>query len=492
MVCVTTKHQVVTRAPTGVSRILKAVFALLLLTYFVYFSWDVLQVHFAADDMMNLAFAWRPGPAQLVLMQFMPWREFYRPMAGLFYASLLHFFGLNPAPYHVAILCILLINVYLLHRLAKLLGGDNWTAGLVSVLACYHAGLSSVYYNIAYAYDALCGLFYFSALVYYLRTREAGESPKALQVAAFLALCLCALNSKEMAVTLPVILLVYECLYNFRPLRRNSRDLGRWLVGPGRVLMYAAALDIVYIFGRMWAPGAMTNNESYRPVVSRDRILDFQIRSFSDLFESWNYFGWREVLVLWLLLGYLAWRRDRPILKFCWYFLLLTPLPIEFLKDRVGGRLYIPFAGWAIFLSVVFVDLARRGADFLAGEPLFRHLGRRRLLAALIAAGVFLWARENHRIKRLSIKPTMAQTGLLTWNVIQQVRALNVRARPNSTVVVLNDPFAEYDMQFIFELWMQDRSVIVWLERLQPHTPAELAHADYAFDYRDDQLLRVK
>ena len=98
--------------------------ALFLLAYFIYFSWDALRVHFAPDDMMNLGFAWTPMPFELVARQFLPWRAFYRPMAGLFYAPILHVFGLNPRPYHIAIFCILLANVYLLfHRNGRIFIG---------------------------------------------------------------------------------------------------------------------------------------------------------------------------------------------------------------------------------------------------------------------------------------------------------------------------------------------------------------------------------
>jgi hypothetical protein len=466
--------------------------ALFLLAYFIYFSWDALRVHFAPDDMMNLGYAWKPMPFDLVLRQFLPWRAFYRPMAGLFYAPILHVFGLNPRPYHIAILCILLANVYLLYRLTKLLDGDTVTAGLVAVLACYHAGLSPLYYNIAFAYDVLCGLFYFCALVYYVRIRRAGVSFRVHQVLLFLTLYLCALNSKEMAVTLPVVMLVYEWFYQLTPQHWNRTELRQWMRGPGLVVACAVALNIAYIYGRLWAPGAMTGNPGYRPEFSLNRLLDFQILSFSDLFEKWNYFGWRGILIVWLLLFYLAWRRDRPILKFCWFVMLLTPLPIEFLENRGDACLYIPFAGWAIFMSTVFTDVARRVADFLGGEPVIRRLGPRRLFAAMIALGVFLWARQNLFVKHTIVKPVMDQMGTLTWDVIQQVRALKVHVRPNSTVAILHDPFEDYDMDWIFMLWLRDRSVQIWLERKEPHTPAELARADYVFDYQDGKLLQLR
>ena len=75
--------------------------------WFGYFAYDSLSVHFAPDDMMNLAGYWRTKPAQLVTSHVLLWRGFYRPMGGVFYLPLFHAFGFNPAPYHAVILAIL-------------------------------------------------------------------------------------------------------------------------------------------------------------------------------------------------------------------------------------------------------------------------------------------------------------------------------------------------------------------------------------------------
>ena len=43
--------------------------------------------------------------------------------------------------------------------------------------------------------------------------------------------------------------------------------------------------------------------------------------------------------------------------------------------------------------------------------------------------------------------------------MIQQFRALHPHVRPHSHVVFLNDPFSEWDMLFIADLWFRDRTV---------------------------------
>jgi hypothetical protein len=122
-------------------------FSTLLTGHFLYFNWDGLFVHFAADDMMNMATTWRLGP-WILLAQFMPWYGFfYRPLSGLLQIPLVYFFGLNPIPFHAAVLLIILVNTFLTYRLARLLGCTEWAAAVAAILVAYHPGLANLYYN---------------------------------------------------------------------------------------------------------------------------------------------------------------------------------------------------------------------------------------------------------------------------------------------------------------------------------------------------------
>jgi hypothetical protein len=474
-------------------------FGLLLLAWFLYCSRGVAGVHFAPDDMMNIDnFYWAPGPWRLLYSQFLIWRGFYRPMGGLFYLPIFSIWGLNPAPYHIALSLVLLANVYLVYRLARLLGGGELAAGLAALVACYHAGLGNLYYNTAFAYDALCGGFFLAALVYYAGIRGRGRLLSLRQKAAFAALQVCALNSKEMALTLPAVLLAYEWIYHRSAERSPARRWNAfavWLRGPGAVPAMAAFLTLLDLYGKVFGHDALTGMEGYRPVFSWRRFLDYQKTFLGD--AAFLHPGGAGLLTFWVVVSYLAWRpAARPILRFCWFFLVFTPIPIEFLPGKSQACLYIPMLGLALFAAVIFAGLARALAgalaSALAGEPLLRHLGRPLLTAALIAAGLFYWGRENLRRQQRSVEPVMAALGAQTWQVIQQFRALDPHVRPHSHVVFLGDPFTEWDMLFIADLWFHDRSVTVHLQRLTPLSPQALAGAGAVFDYRDGKLLRVR
>jgi hypothetical protein len=241
-------------------------FAVFLLAWFLYFTHDDLGVHFALDEIGNMAHYYRGGPFALALSQFTIWHGDYRPMGGLFYVPLVVLAGLNPVPYQVALLAILLVNVGLVYLLAARLGAGEVAAGMAALVVAYHAGLHNLYYNGAFVYDALCCLFYIAALLVYLRGRERSS---ALWIALVLVLDLCAMNSKEMVVTLPP----------------------------------------VNVFGKVFGPEALVNAEACHPGFSLRRIRDFQRLSLGDLL-----FGWAESCcsgALWL-----TWR-GRAIVRYC-------------------------------------------------------------------------------------------------------------------------------------------------------------------------------
>lgn len=468
-----------------------AALAVFLLAYFVFFNWDGLGVHFALDDIGNMAHYYRDGPWRLAASQFLPWRGYYRPMGGLFYVPILHFAGLNPAPYQAALLILLLANVYLIHRFARLLGCGEPAAALAALVACYHAGLGNLYYNAAFVYDALCCFFYVGTLVYYLRIRNAGRLPNLREKAILLALFLCALNSKEMAVTLPVMLLVYEWIYH-RPNEWKPGALAAWLRGPAQTALLAGVLCALDVFGKVWGVEPLIQAEGYRPVFNLQRVRAFQRMSLGDLLFGWGS-GWGGILLLWAALAYLAWRRaGRRELRFLWWFLVVTPLPIEFLVGKSEACLYVPMAGWAIFGAAVFSDLVFAAAGVLEREALFRPLGRTVLAALLMLAAVFLWARLNLDHKRTEAEPRMAAVGQKSWGVIQQFRAANPRVRSGSNVAFLDDPLHSWDMLFVAELWFRDRSLKIHVAREGPLTPQELAKMDAIFTFQGGKLVQLK
>src|SRR5439155_19944588 len=164
-------------------------------------------------------------------------------------------------------------------------------------------------YNTAFIYDVLCGLFYFAAFAVYVRTRRRGESLSGRQIAGFLVLFLCSLNSKEMAVSLPAMLIAYEWIYH----RPTKLALGRW---PAAMAL-SAALTLLYLCGRFFGSHALARLPGYVPVFSLDRVEAFQRDTLRDLLFLGS-LSRPQIAAVWALISYLVWRRNRPLLRFCW------------------------------------------------------------------------------------------------------------------------------------------------------------------------------
>lgn len=467
--------------------------AVFLTGYFVYFNWGGLRVHFALDDLGNIGhYFTNYTPWQLVLSNLLPWRGDSRPLGGLFYIPIYTFAGLNPAPYQAVLLLLLLGNVYWAYRLARALGADALAAALVALVCCYHAGLQNLYYNAAFVFDVLCCFFYLASFVYYLGIRNRGLVPGPGQTVVFLGLFLCALNSKEMAVSIPLMLLVYECVYH--PPQWNRVSLAAWLRGPARVALIAAALDLVDIYGKVAGPGAMIQAETYRPVFTADRILAFQRLSLQQLFFSWTWTpGWGQILALWAVLVCLAWRPGaRPVLRFLFWYLVIVPLPIEFLLGKSQACLVLLLVGGAAFVAVVFVDAVETGTRFLWRGFRLPPTSRRIVVGILVAAAAFWWAREHRHLQQTLVLDQMASQGSETWDLIQQLQASTFHPHPGTSVAFLDDPFHTLDMYFLAHLWFHDRSVAVHVLSQGALTPQELAATDYIFTFEGRKLIRVK
>ena len=469
--------------------------ALLFVAYFFLVSWDTLYAHFAPDEMFAIWFYWHPSPWRLAISQFMLWRGYLRPMAGLFFLPIHWVFGLNPVPYHAVLLVLLLAGAYLMYRMARALGCEELTAGTVALIACYHGGLGNLYYNSVFVFDVLCGVFYFGALAYYARIRSTGKLLSGGQTAVFLGLYLCALNSKEMAVSLPVILLAYEWLYHTPP-RLPWKNLVKWFRGPGLVLCLAGVMNLLYIYGKRFGPEGLMNGPSnaYMPVLSWERTIDFQERYLGDIFYHVPRFELLATVIIWLVVTYLVWRRRRPLLRFCWVYILVTPLPIEFLIGRDQACLYVCLAGWAVLAATLFNDLLGGAGRVAAFGPLFRRLGPGRARTTPAAAAMILLALGSWRYKLTEVGPAMPALGQQTFEVLAEFRKMNPSVRPGSTVVFLNDPWANagFDLSFIAELRFGDRKTRVLLNRVSHLPPEELAKVDAIFDWRDGKLIRVR
>ena len=458
--------------------------------FFFYFAGPALRVRFALDEPMNMYRCWQPGLWQVIWANLTFSNSVIRPMGVLYYLPLFQLFGFNPLPFNVVRLAILSLNTAIFYFLAARITNSRGIAALAAFPVAYHAGMANLSYVGSFIYDVLCGGFYFSALLYYLRCRDLYGRLNPGRSAVFLALYVCALNSKEMAVSLPVVLFAYELLYPGP--RRWKRLAGS---GP---LIAAIAITVVFIGVKTFGPGSLTAAPEFRPVYTWQRFFETNINYLNEIFYTRQFTAGLVVLLWAALLCLAAQIRDRRLLLLSAW-VVVTPLPIAFLSGRGGACLYIVVAGWSMAAAILVEAAARR----IAQAPLIRQLPSRAVVIAGMAAFLALYGYQtrwlNHWVQAAYLKD-----GYKTATLIEQFQRLPARPAPGSRVLFLNDPFPGMDTFYVASLWWDDPNLKIYLQSTETRqrqipeyrdrfvAPDQAATMDYVFDFPEGRLAQRK
>jgi hypothetical protein len=458
----------------------------IVLLYFAHFVLPGLHGRFNNDDPMNLYYYWSRGAWALIQGLVLFFTTYYRPMGGVYFYSLYRLFGLDPYPYHVVITLLLIFNVFLAYRCAQLISGSRSVGWLCALLMCYHARMAHLVYLPAFVFDVICFTFYFSAFLFYLCIRTARQELALWQQVVFLLLYIGALESKEMAMSLPVILLVYEFLWH-QP-RWSVQGIWDFTKTSALSALIAGLLTLIYIWGKTLGPEALSQARGYEVTFSGAQLIKSQVRFANEIF----YNGPDGLLgpVLWIELACVAWFCREKYLKWAFLFVLVTPLPIAFLvQGRPGPSLYIPLFGWGLALSVLLV----RACDALAHRSKLPRLHPDRVrLSFLFLVAILLFLETEHQNIRTS--PGVKRSGELAWSLIEQLRStLPPQVKPGTQIAILSKGvLADWDLKFITELLYHDRSVTAWLQTKTPLNDAELAKMDYVLAFKEKHLILVK
>jgi hypothetical protein len=191
------------------SRVLLMVGALAIVSYFLTFAAGGLRAYFTLDAGLNLTThhnywehsLWETAASALHVVT-----SAYRPLGGVFYLGMFRLAGFHPLPFRVACLGLMLANLFVAFRLIKRLSGSEEIALLAALLLVCHPAVTDLFYSTGTIYDILCFFFYCRAILAYSTWREQGQRLGVRHLAALLLLYACALDSKEMAVSLPLAL----------------------------------------------------------------------------------------------------------------------------------------------------------------------------------------------------------------------------------------------------------------------------------------------
>jgi hypothetical protein len=436
------------------------------ISIWIWFTRDGLASYFSGDDLMNTYLAWQKPLLRLAGENLLFFSPGYRPFGNLVYRLLFEMAGFHPLPFRIACFALLFLNLYLAYRAAAAIGGIE-TAVLTVLFSCYNAG-ADLYHDTGIIYDILCFTFYFAALGLYVAARARKQYLSNAQLAGFLIFYIFALDSKEMAVTLPLVLVAYELLLG-EP--AAGRLIHRWL--PSAL---SALMTVPYVIGKLSHSSPLIGNEDYRLHIS-PRIYIAGLTHYFDLLTSLHP-GTLTVIICVLAILLAAAialiTRDRRLM-FALAFVLITPLPIVFVALRGAYVMYIPMFGLALYLAVAILKLR----DALVG-PRFQFA-----TFALCAATVIAFHAS---------RPWQPYVNPFIRSTVRQLGEIQPRVQDGSKILFVDDPFDKDDpwvLLFICRLYYGSPQLQVSRAKLMATKPDQNAY-DLIFQYRDSRWIRLK
>jgi hypothetical protein len=480
------------------NRLLAGLAAVFIACFFLFFTWRGLLVYYTGDDLMNLYGYWSQPVSALVRGNIFFWTPYYRPFGGIIYRTLFAIFGFNPYPEYVVFFAAMLLNLWLAYRLFKRIGGSAEIGAIATLLYCFHGKFDYLYYNGGSMYDVFCFLFYSSALLIYLRARSEGRFLGAWAAAGFLVCLVCALNSKEMGATLPVMVLVYELLFH-TPNFRSLSALIRWCFREGRMALLGGLCVLIYLPAKLGSSG-IAQDVAYIPRYTLARWLedtgnylaDLVYRNNSTLPLGVTPLSPLQVAGFYATLIIIAvWMRSR-VIWFGLLFFVITALPVSFIPARLGFVLYIPLAGLALYAAVC-VARFKDSLWKLIAEALDRRVAPARVATsvALFLATALVIGTIDYRNWQRAPDPKYSRFK----NSIAELSQLHPTLPHGSRLLFSSSAFdPNWDLVFLLRMYYRDTDLFITdlngpeAQRIPLN---RLPHYDYVFDYVNGHYVEL-
>jgi tetratricopeptide (TPR) repeat protein len=307
----------------------------------------------------------------------------YRPVATLSYYIIYSLAGLNPFFYHLSSVLLHTLNVIMVYLWFCLLPGGRFRALLAGLLFACHPALTEAVDCIAFNEDLLSAFFFLLALILYVKNVDKG----AASAGYFLSLVcfLCGLLSKEMAITLLPIILLYDLTFRAGSGQALSVKYvvstvkSRWLYYLGYAGVSIFYLGLRFLILTKPADGIKPH---FANLFERLLYLPNHLFSFIKLAIApydlnvghvFSYprafFGFSHLLGLVFVLGlavfsFFLFRRFKEIFFGIWWFLItLFPVSnlIQIFNPFAERYLYIPVIGFCLVVPIILFGIFNRG-----------------------------------------------------------------------------------------------------------------------------------
>jgi hypothetical protein len=457
--------------------------------FFFYCTGFGLYVPLGFDDVMNLSFAWEPPWLELGAALINPFTPFYRPTGSLWYRVMFEFFGLDPFPYRIAGYGLLILNLFLVYRLTARLTRSKEVGAMASLLFVFHGRLAPIYLNNGTVYDVLCATFSLATILLYVRWRAEDRDLSIRQRCVILVLFILALNAKEMAAFLPLVLFSYEVAY--APSGTRSR---RWLVQHLGTLAIGIAIVAASAVAKMSERSVMHGNPPYMATFTISQFVDHWRSLLTDLlYVKGHGLTPLQVGLFWMCLFGLAALSGRRHVWFSVAFCFLGPIAILFFPFRGFFVMYLPNVGWCMLLATLLV----RGREWLCGtlprrQPLPANpFEPERLILFAVVAIMMLRIARHDDISAAALNTHDVGQDIISWTTTD-ILDLNEPLPKKAKVLLLRDRFPRdaYGPQMMMRLLYNDRDLVVDRPSMMTSSPDQLSY-DRVLDYVDRRLTVV-
>jgi hypothetical protein len=428
--------------------------------------------YFGGDDVANLyrylghpLTYWIRGLAKF-------WSSaWYRPFGGVVYLTLFKSFGFHPLPFKIFLFAVLLLNMLLFLRVANTLSGSALIGSWALLFFAYHAALNGLYLNFGTIYDVLGFSFYFSGVLLYARWLASPNRTRRVPL-ALTALYIAGLTCKEMTVTLPAVLLLWNVLLSDAP----KQEKWKWPARSGLPVLVGFAVAALYTVGKMSGPDTLASQAQYAPHFSIGQFATLTAHYMRELFYLPAGFP-SPAGALWILAALLAIALllRSGLLFFCVCAIIATQLPVSFMSPRGAFAVYIPFAFWCLYAAVL-ADRATRS---------FRNPDLPFVCYVVVAIALGL----THLTMKDIYDPAYTDQAAEYSGFSDMLDRWNIRLQPGKRVLLLNDPFRAdwigWDACFLMNVRSGITQAVVNRVKFATVIPplAEVASYDYVIDY---------
>jgi tetratricopeptide (TPR) repeat protein len=299
--------------------------------------------------------------------------NYYRPVMYVMYSAIYRLFGPQAGSFHLASIVFHTLATVMVYLLTLRLLRASRMALIAGLIFAVHPIHTEAVAWIAALPELTMTFLYLLAFYFYLKAEEARGTALPWRIASLLTFFV-ALLSKEMAFTLPLVLMVYECLYLKKRFADGMRRVAWYLIPAGVCL--AMRFHALEGFAPLYRFPEMSSSEFVLSAIALvgqywwKLFVPVRLNAFYVFEPSRSLLEPRVALALLAEagLGWAMWRLwrsgNRQWFSIAWVFVTLLPvLDVHGVGLNVFAEryLYLPSLGFCWLIAYLLLKIKKRG-----------------------------------------------------------------------------------------------------------------------------------